>query len=507
MDDLPWPELGNISRGATRGNQGQKGVLSLPDDDGRCLLQLRVQPGVLEVRLTRQASDWYRLLDNEVSAALKLTKTYWRKARRRQDYDQRADQDHMELHEWLQQLKDKVMSHIEMLMQKGDIPGPPYIMPDNMELTFLRKFVERQTAGIPHNPRLREAGGVCTPTPLPTALSSQDLASESPEPSGDAGSSTAKWDALSQGARPETGGSEQNALSHGFGTASDPSARLAMLSALSTSTNPNFSSRLQKIDTAWQLLQEARINLQRLKQETQNAYTQYSTCLRREETLQKDVNSLVDHYASLVSQLLRQYPVQVNPTSMLPSDVSPQQNSASLNGQVSPSHYQPEAGPSQPRAQDERRLNNQRMTMPAWNEGMIDPHLAAAAASHARVASGHVDHPIDWTQMESMRVDHYQSSEARLMDHSLSRSVSSPQMSSTERIMNGRKHIRTWDQAQIQETPHDNEDGSSVPPRKRMHQMETLPLANNINPSMHDMSMPAQIGTSSTSHFTDQPHV
>lgn len=164
-DDLPWPELGNVSRGATRGNQGQKGVLGPPDREGRCILQLRVQPGVLAVRLNRQASDWYRTLDNEVNRALKLTKTYWRKARRRQDYDARADQDHMELHEWLQQLKDKTMSHLELLMQKGDIQGPPYAMPDDIELSFLRKFIERQAAGIAHNPRLRNSPGEHTYPP------------------------------------------------------------------------------------------------------------------------------------------------------------------------------------------------------------------------------------------------------------------------------------------------------------------------------------------------------
>jgi hypothetical protein len=156
-DDLPWPELGNVSRGATRGNQGQKGVLSPPNPDGRSLIQLRVQPGVLTVVLNKQSTDWYRSLDAEVNHALKLTKTYWRKARRRQDYDPVADQDHMELHEWLQQLKDKVMSHLELLMQRGDIKGPPYVMPDNIELSFLRKFIERQAAGVPHNPRLRKA--------------------------------------------------------------------------------------------------------------------------------------------------------------------------------------------------------------------------------------------------------------------------------------------------------------------------------------------------------------
>jgi hypothetical protein len=178
-DDLPWPELGNVSRGATRGNQGQKGVLGPADRDGRCLLQLRVQPGVLAVKLNPQASEWYRALDNEVNRALKLTKTYWRKARRRQDYDARADQDHMELHEWLQQLKDKTMSYLELLMQKGDIQGPPYVMGDEIELPFLRKFIERRAAGIPHNPRLRNGGigdGVFT-------IRDPSIDSGSPDPS------------------------------------------------------------------------------------------------------------------------------------------------------------------------------------------------------------------------------------------------------------------------------------------------------------------------------------
>lgn len=178
-DDLPWPELGNVSRGATRGNQGQKGVLSPSDRDGRCILQLRVQPGVLAVRLNRQSSEWYRTLDSEVNRALKLTKTYWRKARRRQDYDARADQDHMELHEWLQQLKDKTMSHLELLMQKGDIQGPPYTMAEEIEITFLRKFIERQASGIPHNPRLRNNPGDHQTYPPRDYSTAESLTSES----------------------------------------------------------------------------------------------------------------------------------------------------------------------------------------------------------------------------------------------------------------------------------------------------------------------------------------
>jgi hypothetical protein len=100
-------------------------------------------------------------------------------ARRRQDYDPRADQDHIELHEWLQQLKDKTMSHLELLMQKGDIQGPPYNMPEDIELTFLRKFIERYNAGIPHNPRLRNGNA----SDWPAVPKDDSMNSGTPEPS------------------------------------------------------------------------------------------------------------------------------------------------------------------------------------------------------------------------------------------------------------------------------------------------------------------------------------
>jgi hypothetical protein len=83
------------------------------------------------------------------------------------------------LHEWLQQLKDKTMSHLELLMQKGDIQGPPYIMLDDIELTFLRKFIERHNAGIPHNPRLRNGNA----SDWPAAHKDDSMNSGTPEPS------------------------------------------------------------------------------------------------------------------------------------------------------------------------------------------------------------------------------------------------------------------------------------------------------------------------------------
>ncbi|KAF5355390.1 hypothetical protein D9757_012548 [Collybiopsis confluens] len=273
-DDLPWPELGNVSRGATRGNQGQKGVLGAPDRDGRCILQLRVQPGVLAVKLNRQASDWYRTLDNEVNRALKLTKTYWRKARRRQDYDARADQDHMELHEWLQQLKDKTMSHLELLMQKGDIQGPPYSMPDDIELTFLRRFIERQAAGIPHNPRLRNGEN---PGYI---IRDHSVDSGSPDPSDQSYHRSA-----------DTADSGSNHISLGSRPNDSPTLR-------------NPESLAQEATSSKQALQITRAALARAQKDTQDAFLRYTACLDVERQARQSVAAAEKRRDDVMSVLL-----------------------------------------------------------------------------------------------------------------------------------------------------------------------------------------------------------
>ncbi|KAI0324414.1 hypothetical protein GY45DRAFT_1349432 [Cubamyces sp. BRFM 1775] len=277
-DDLPWPELGNVSRGATRGNQGQKGVLGAPDSEGRCLLQLRVQPGVLAVRLNRQASDWYRTLDTEVNRALKLTKTYWRKARRRQDYDARADQDHMELHEWLQQLKDKVMSHLEVLMQKGEIQGPPYIMPDNVELTFLRGFIERQAAGIPHNPRLRRAFGQSRALGLDQAGSSK-LGMSSPS------ISLAGWNGLGD---------------------KDPKEDDATPPA-STPEQGTSNSLLNEVNINRRNMASAKTALARAQRDTQEAFARYTACLDTEAQIRQQLSIAEERRDALMASLVENF--------------------------------------------------------------------------------------------------------------------------------------------------------------------------------------------------------
>ncbi|KAF8802381.1 hypothetical protein BYT27DRAFT_7215463 [Phlegmacium glaucopus] len=298
-DDLPWPELGNVSRGATRGNQGQKGVLGPPDREGRCVLQLRVQPGVLAVRLNRQASDWYRILDSEVNRALKMTKTYWRKARRRQDYDARADQDHMELHEWLQQLKDKTMSHLELLMQKGDIQGPPYTMPDDIELSFLRRFVERQAAGVSHNPRLRNGVGG------DSSYTQRDQSEDSftPEPS------------------------EQSFMDH------RPPHDHEQHAHLRTSGSPfRTAEGLQaEASSSKQALQAARSALMRAQKDTQEAFMRYTSYREIEQQARLAVTNAEKRRDDIMAIILAQ--------NQLPMDVRSRKSSISGDDRRSPPRY------------------------------------------------------------------------------------------------------------------------------------------------------------------------
>ncbi|KAI0059226.1 hypothetical protein BV25DRAFT_1809444 [Artomyces pyxidatus] len=320
-DDLPWPELGNVSRGATRGNQGQKGVLTGPDSEGRCLLQLRVQPGVLTVLLNRQASDWYRHLDAQVNHALKLTKTYWRKARRRQDYDPVADQDHMELHEWLQQLKDKVMSHLELLMQRGDIKGPPYVMPDNLELTFLRKFIERQAAGIPHNPRLRKAFLENRYT-APVRPNLDDA--ETPEPSEDSvlgGGSDDGWEEepkhLPRGQQPPDLRTHSE-LTHSHSPVAPPRyppnpSPIAVIPYTPQSKSPRLaamSTLEEEVESSKVVLQNARNSLRRAQKATQESFAVYTASIEAERRAWQEVATAEDRRDNLVSMVLRQTQTQ-----------------------------------------------------------------------------------------------------------------------------------------------------------------------------------------------------
>lgn len=404
-DDLPWPELGNVSRGATRGNQGQKGVLGPPDREGRCVLQLRVQPGVLAVRLNRQASDWYRTLDNEVNRALKMTKTYWRKARRRQDYDARADQDHMELHEWLQQLKDKTMSHLELLMQKGDIQGPPYTMPDDIELTFLRKFIERQAAGIPHNPRLRN--GVVDGSYAPRDHS---VDSFTPEPS------------------------EQSFLDHRLGNEriSDDSNGLNSR----TSGSPSFRTPeglANEASSSKQALQAARASLLRAQKDTQDAFMRYTSCLDIERQARQAVAGAEKRRDDIMSLLLSQ--------NQLPLDTNGRSRKSSLSG-------------------DDRRSPPRYPMEDVRNP--VDPFM------NTRVPQKGLEWPTDGQNLYSNEpVQHIDDQSARPRKHSRTWEHGGQLHDTTYpcEVQVGAPDYLDY----RTERPYASQDISGLPPRKRMH--------------------------------------
>ncbi|KAF7329837.1 hypothetical protein MKEN_00247100 [Mycena kentingensis (nom. inval.)] len=411
-DDLPWPELGNVSRGATRGNQGQKGVLGPPDRDGRATLQLRVQPGVLAVRLNRQASDWYRILDNEVNRALKLTKTFWRKARRRQDYDARADQDHMELHEWLQQLKDKTMSHLELLMQKGDIQGPPYVMPDDIELTFLRKFIERQAAGVDHNPRLRNGGagpsmGMTPPVTAslpPETYRQHSVESPSPEPS-ERGSGSA------HGYMEQKRNSLTDVIPRSSGSPAGHPVELMGAQQQQDATNA--------------ALQSCRAAFLRAQKDSQEAFLRYTHCLETERQARAAFAAAEKRHEDYLAALMSRN-----------SGVETQSRHSSVSGD--------EASP---------RYDDFRAT---------DPMRSAKPTA------------IEWGPVDGQGL--YPTEPTAHLDVSALSSAAGAASKLGQDQSKSRKHSRTWEQHAGMQDPHYADaqyacQDMGLPPRKRVHHM------------------------------------
>ncbi|KII91732.1 hypothetical protein PLICRDRAFT_696725 [Plicaturopsis crispa FD-325 SS-3] len=427
-DDLPWPELGNVSRGATRGNQGQKGVLGQPDNEGRAVLQLRVQPGVLAVRLNRQASDWYRILDSEVNRALKLTKTYWRKARRRQDYDARADQDHMELHEWLQQLKDKVMSHLELLMQKGDIVGPPYVMPDDADLPFLAKFIERHNAGIAHNPRLRNA-----PQEQRTIHGDEGIGSVSPDVPelGDVG------DPSLRDAVPDPNNANFFPPEMPNGT------RRPRNSSISYSAQ-NRESLLQTAHAAMQKLREARNTLNRAQKDSQDMFRQYSAFLEAERQARHEVAIAEKHRDDTMAVLLSH--------SQSSADMSSRQSSASLEEhQTPPTNH---------------------------HEAIHRQHRHPVEAMRSTADNGNGAH--GWPEPDPPAMYMDASPEFQLANHAHAQAFQDHQLAAS------RKHSREWEHAEQLQIL-----SPVFAPRKRMHPMAETFDGMGVHIQTQDMSLPS----------------
>ncbi|KAH9926535.1 hypothetical protein B0H21DRAFT_139446 [Amylocystis lapponica] len=430
-DDIPWPELGNVSRGATRGNQGQKGVLGPPDSEGRCMLQLRVQPGVLAVRLNRQASDWYRILDEEVNRALKLTKSYWRKARRRQDYDARADQDHMELHEWLQQLKDKVMSHLELLMQKGEIQGPPYLMSDNLELTFLRKFIERQANGISHNPRLRRIdvqnrthGADQQRQPLATSS-----AISPPR-------SVPGWDGAD--------GEERERV---------PS---------SAGSSDTFRALMNDVEINRSLLGTARAALARAQRDTQDAFSRYTACLDAETLARQQVALAEERRDTLVSSLVDSFPGEhIEDTSMRRSPGAPDTSVSSV-----------------PRSESV-----------ASTEQSHDNAMTPTVALPNSDSRWKPTRSVQWSSTDALNltgVPHRQNGSGLELPFSTAREQDVQLTSISSNFE--RKHGRSWDDLHAQS---EFEDLSALPPRKR-HQISSTglhPTPRSHNPPVGRLTL------------------
>ncbi|KAI9460688.1 hypothetical protein HD554DRAFT_2176540 [Boletus coccyginus] len=437
-DDLPWPELGNVSRGATRGNQGQKGALGPPDQEGRCVLQLRVQPGVLSVKLNRRSSEWYRTLDNEVNRALKLTKTYWRKARRRQDYDARADQDHMELHEWLQQLKDKTMSHLEVLMQKGDIQGPPYVMPDDIELTFLRKFIERHNTGTPHNPGLRHLGPNAQHPHIEESMevSTPELSDPGYPPPGSV-------DQMVRLQPESASGVSSPSYAHSSGTSHRPH----LIRPPSSPSAATCEQLIQEAQASGQFLQDARATLSRAQSQTQDAFQRYTACLEAEARARREVVLAEQHRDELMSALL----LRTQTTVGYARHPSLPQEDARSSQQTQHAHAQ----------------HNQ--------QDQYSSHHLAERRPSVEMMTHSSPRPLDWRQPDV----------STSYTGGLEAIPQSEMRSSSDSFKSARKHSRKWEQGgQVNIRSMVLQDVTGLPPRKRTHHM--------VDPAGHSASLMSQ---------------
>jgi hypothetical protein len=303
----------------------------------------------------------------------------------------------MELHEWLQQLKDKVMSHLELLMQRGDIKGPPYVMPDNIDLSFLRKFIERQAAGIPHNPRLRKAF-LENHHYIPPTRILPPLPSESPEPSDDSVLDGASSDDAWDGDRRRL--TRDRSVSHYSGPVSAVSYPAPIKSSPRLGS---IRSLEEEADSSSLHLQSARTALRRAQKATQESFNAYTASLETERRVSHEVAALEDRRDHLLSLLLRQ-------NQRLPSATCPFPGCACVDGA-------PDGVSTYPRK------------------------ASTYESEHARFASYSAPPPLASVTIPPMRP-------AYTWDDREREDVGSPHTSSASASVGGspaRKHARTWD--------------------------------------------------------------
>lgn len=524
-DDLPWPELGNVSRGATRGNQGAKGSLGLPDVQGRAILQLRVQPNILAVKLNPTATSWYRLLDSEVQRALKETKTYWRKARRRQDYDARADQDHMELHEWLQQLKDKAMAHLELLLQKGEITGPPYVMPDHLEFTFMRGFIERQRTGVPHNPRLRGL-----PRSEQYHIPPEELTDDDPDARGS----------------PE---SISSPLKSPVSSYLNP----RQSSALSSPPWPKYPAQpldlSQKIEASQNILRQAKQRLKSAQAASKEAFARYNALSEEERALEAQIIREEVRLEELIATVVRQSESTVasmggtsdpqssrsaNPGPSTPIGSAAHEREPDMNHELVMHVLQP--GPSsqmppssQPQAQPQTQLpqhiQNQQHTHPQQTHQAMHPYQSQtyswthfpprsnSSVSTTSAVGGNLEIDMELAQRNraypvDLGAPSNSSAEREWAAVTGEEGIDGINENSLMHVSSPhRKHRREeWDQTQSPSIRESRDDSTTRPPRKRLNQVEGSRLTLIQVPSHSQTHTPNSVIPVQVPSQTHSPH-
>ncbi|KAG6380153.1 hypothetical protein JVT61DRAFT_8240 [Boletus reticuloceps] len=167
-------------------------------------------------------------------------------------------------------------------------------MPDDIELTFLRKFIERHNAGIPHNPRIRHLG----PSAQPHIDESMDMST--PELSDPGYPPPGLVDHMARLQPESTSGVSSPNYAHSPGTSHRPH----LIRPPSSPSTATYEQLIQEAHASGQFLQDARATLSRAQSQTQEAFQRYTACLEAEVRARREVVLAEQHRDELMSALL-----------------------------------------------------------------------------------------------------------------------------------------------------------------------------------------------------------
>ena len=200
------------------------------------------------------------------------------------------------------------MAHLELLLQKGDIPGPPYIMPDALEFTFMRGFLDRQRRGIPHNPRIRALAGSSSSSNPSGASDELDEGEDdgrgSPESPSLAAGPAAHMHSASPLRSPVASLSFREHAGGASASLDLPRRIEASRASLPPHTHDKNALPDSLLSSTESSLRQARARLKQARLASREALARFSECTDHERTLEAEVTRSEERLDELIAGLL-----------------------------------------------------------------------------------------------------------------------------------------------------------------------------------------------------------